>query len=377
MAYGSDLALSELNRAYQNRERGHYRVDGAGYKAASGKPVVRLDPSQELLHRDSWKGHGPFAEMARSIIMEGGAGDRQSNRGGAGMFDEQLYSSESRTNLATGFTMRIKPLKAGVPGIERGQLGFLKQHDPTQIVDSIDCDGGVPQIVLPFSAWQAYMHRKQKELWLKDNGVAYRRQTPIQFIKDWVLIGALEEDDMPMGHVVDRPRVCTMLVKNQAPVKTYWRKARPGSRVYVVIKKYGRDGPIYNMAERPENDGIELPPTIGPMRRDVDIDEEEDEDVEAMDQTVPITPYSIGFYCATQGEPLPIDVWEYQDEDGFTHYDAVVIDCGTVLSTPMGAAYNREMPQNQICEIFTEDMERQRIDEYTPMKILLDINYNK
>jgi hypothetical protein len=363
----------ELNALYANHERGHTRITGAAHSLGRGAPVIPENPSTELFHRDSWRGHGPFAEMARSAMLESGQKAVGRVRGAVN-FDEQIYSSESRVNLNQGITVRVKPLKPGVPGIERGQLGFLKKHDPTEIGNGLDCDnhGGVPLVILAPRAWQAYMHKKQRLLWYQDRE-AYMRQTPQQYMEDWVLYGVMGADDLPQGHVVDRPRVCTMLVKNEAPCKTYWRRARPGSRAYMVIKKH-RNGPKFEMIEAPEQPG----PGIGGLAYGYggDNEEEAEERVEAMQQSVPINPFSIGFYATTQGEQLPHDVFHYVDEDGFEHWDALVIEVGTVQATPVGAAYNSAVPQEQECEPYCEEMERQRIDEYTAMKLLLDLKHN-
>lgn len=343
-----DFSHGGFRAAYEEREKGHIRVEQSALATARGDYGFAQRSGGKERWADSLR--GPFAQMARSPLL-----DSMNVRPGAVHYSEELFTEESWVNAAQSVNLRIKPLAPGKPGIRRGQLAFLQQYDPHCLGSALDGDGGPPVTCLSPGAWQAHVVRAQEQMWRQDqrDGTRlYRQLTPRDVYQGWSLMGLLEQDDMALGGAGDRPRVCTVIVRNRAGCASYWKNAMPGARLLVVIKKHA------NATKRQ-------------MRID---DPARDPDAPA--EFEPLTPHTVGFYCLQLGqEQVPASVYEYLDEDGFRHADALVIELGIVQATPMGP-YNCDQQladEDTLCEPYCEDLERQIRDEYTPMQVLVNL----
>jgi hypothetical protein len=336
----------EIFSVQEERGKGHVRVHASAKQTSASSEFFkpRLDGGKQIF-QDSWRGNGPFAQYARSVILD----DQMGIRRNAPYFIDELFTAEIPTNTPQVTTRRIKPLKPGDPGISNGEICLFLQKDPssTNVIEMEDCslmqDNAV--CMLSVGQWNKAVVNEQRKLWHKNEG-EYMRLTPREVFSGWKVEGIMMQDDLSSRRLEDRNRVVTIVVRNRVGCKAYWRSARPGSRCFMVIKKHEREEKLPQ--EKMGEDGV--------MRM------------------IPLMPFSIGFYTATYGEPIPVELYHYVDEYGFPHHDALVIEMGSVMATSMGPANSMfAAVEEQRCECYHGDMERQGVEEYTMLQLLVDI----
>lgn len=341
-----DFSMGEIGAMFGQRNKGHVRVHNADKKTANNTLNFKQE-GVNVSFKDSWRGEGPFAELTRSIIMENGL----NTQSGVVHYNEKVFTENSQNGYPEGITRLVVPLSPTDPGIRRLQLGILLQHHPSQIehVSDMDVDGTIrPVTLLSPAVWEDHVVKAQSRMWQKDHE-AYRRLAPVDVFRGWKLDGIVERDDLALGPLIERVRELTVIIRNKVSVRTYWRFARCGSQVGIVIKKWAckRRIALRDVADDESFGGVSH-------------------------QQVPMTPYTIGFYSTTYGQEPSARIYEYVDDDGHLRSDGLVIQLGTSNSVPRGG-YTLDTTEPEFCEAFHEDLECQIADQYTPMEIFVDI----
>ncbi len=343
MSY-EDFSNGAIDDVYEQREKGHVRVHNAGAKLARDQLSFR-DNNVNVRWQDSWRGHGPYAEFTRSVMLENNL-----TKSGAVRFNEKVFTENSQNAYAEAITRNVVPLNAQDPGIRRLQLGILLQHNPNQIEydTEMDVDGTsrVTTVIAPH-AWISHIVKHQIRIWQHDPQ-AYRRLSPCDVFSGWQLDGIVERDNIDLGPVrPDAVRQLTVIVRNLTAVRSYWRGAQVGSQVGIVVKKWHCTRQVVTRSSTADPDDTTL-------------------------ERVPLMPYTLGFYSTAYGQEPSCDIYTYTDDDGYERSDALVIQVGTVATVPTGN-FPIDESVAEHCEPYSEALEQQVVDQYTPTRILVDI----
>jgi hypothetical protein len=347
MAEFRSLWTDDIMGIVGERNKGHVSIHNPSKQLSRPNAPVPSKGGERFA--DSWRGTGPFAQFARSTMLDGQLGVRSAPLHQV----QELFSSEVSDNTPQVVTRKIKPLRRGIPGIRRGEICLLLQNDrsSTNIIEMEDSSliQGNPLCILGVKEWNDAVVKDQKNLWGRDPA-AYHRLTPMDIFRGWKVDGIMLTDDLAINpDLTDRIRTVTITIRNRVNCKSYWKNVRPGSQCYMVIKKY-------DDAAKQE---------VYDMRKDGTVNK----------KPTALKPFTIGFYTATYGEEPPMEVYQYTSEDGTEQNDALVIDMGSVLATPMGPGNFFSYSGEQSCQPYTEDMEGQDPEEYTMLQLSLDIRY--
>jgi len=346
MAEYRSLWTDDIMDVVGERNKGHVGIHNPTKQMHRAGPIVPSRGNERFA--DSWRGSGPFAQVARSAMLDGQLGVKSNPL----KFTQELFSAETPVNTPSVVTRRIKPLTKGQPGIMRGEICLLLQYDrsSTNIIELEDYSymQANPLCILSVGQWNEQVMKRQLETWEADHE-DYRKLTPRDIFNGWKVDGIMLTDDMATGSITDRIRTTTITVRNRVNCKSYWSNVRPGSRCFLVLKKH-QDGRKFEL-RTPEKDGT-LSKSLAPM-----------------------VPFTLGFYTSTYGEEPPMDVYRYEAEDGTEHYDALVIEMGSVLATPMGPGNLDSYGGDQTCHAYSPDMEKQAQEEYTMLQLMLNMEY--
>ena len=277
-------------------------------------------------------------------------------------------------NMSLVINRSIKEIAPCYGGVQMDQLIFLLKHNEYNTNTcrfpgsdfTLQCNplSEVPPQVLNYLFYQI------QERLMQTQPLVYRKGTPQDLYKDYVLDGIAEhvapmqnratvfadcESDF-FGTNVENPGACaflvTMLAKGVARVVDYWgANVQAGAHLYYVLRKF--DAVDYEHDYK--NGKLTLTNQCAKVRAGSATNDS---------TTNPFTPYQIAFFALPFGGPVPVEYTRYYDEERNLRTDAVVVYVGKVTECPPGHIFR---PSNDRLKPYNGSLPNCRLDNYSSL----------
>jgi hypothetical protein len=234
--------------------------------------------------------------------------------------DPPYFSGEPQYNVPHPWQRLAKPFSTDIPALTIGELAILYKKDTRNMnimqMQNTSINHSNPVTILNPAQWN--MNSAKEQLAMQKNFPdEYRRMTARDFFRDWSIDGVVETDDSTGSSIpsTQRNKILTIRTTGFIPINPYWTNVIPGSKLYMIIKKYPFQK-NFILNSRFNTGGSTGPFVLHPYEN--------------------IRPYQIGFYALTYGGQLPDEAWYSEDENNFGRRDALIIYIGMVQQIPRG-----------------------------------------